>query len=532
MAEVESSDIPKVIGVPTEDPEEEDRIEKAKRKAKQIDALMNKVKAKTFGKKKWSSPLGLVTTIETAKEKESGSGTAGTGTGTSKEDTASKKTAKKDKKKTKVAKSDKSSKSKERQKKESAAAKVKDVLGEDQHDLPDSTDESDGMISIPDVIEVFADDGTHDEETRAADAERETKKYESMHNSHNALRVLERADSGKSLKEMAKNRRISATKPKRTRSVNAQQALERVNSSKPLSAMQREVKSRERALRNQTRKRPTAAAGVVSPRRTSSVSQNDVEPKNHPKRASSLDVTKALADADDEALKELYGEAQRKSEREQRRKNGGGGGEDTSSRRSKRSIDEDLDGGRGSRRSHGRSIDDDLEESQRSSRRTYGTVRSLDEDFDDSKRSSRRNQRSIDIEWDDDVHKPSSKHSMRSVDVHATDAESKRRAAERRARRESHRNASNQTRDVLHRADSGKSLKDLANDSRRRRSTSVGSHKGSHHKRNNSTGAIRSHRASVGATAEGLLLPTDSMRMKDIEAQIEAAEKALKGDDS
>ncbi|CAJ1969078.1 unnamed protein product [Cylindrotheca closterium] len=475
MAEVESSEIPREVGAPA-DPEEEERLEKARRKAKQIEDLKNRVKAKATVKKKWSSPLEQNTANESA---------------TSAQDTASKKTAKKDKKKTKAAaKTDKPSKSKDKSKKK-RSSKAK----EDEHDLHESTDESEGDISIPFVIEVLAD-SAQDEQALAADVEKEYKKYDSMHNSHNALRVLERADSGKSLKEMAQKTRIESTKPKRTRSINAQQALERVNSSKPLSAMQREVKTRERNLRNQARKRPTAATG--NPERTSSLITNDTTPKGMPQRTKSLGSqrpSKAPAIFDNEA----------------RRRNGG---DDTSSRRSKRSIDDDLEvskRGASSRRT-ARSIDDDMEDSRRGSKHSFGTGagRSFDDDFDDSRRgaSSRRTARSIEIEWDDDVDGN-------------TDTESRKKAAERRARRESHRNTGNQTNEVLQRADSGKSLKDIANDSRRRRSSSVGSHKGS---------APRSRRASVAAPeiVAGGGAPSDSMRMKEIEAQIIAEEKALK----
>ena len=67
----------------------------------------------------------------------------------------------------------------------------------------------------------------------------------------------------------------------------------------------------------------------------------------------------------------------------------------------------------------------------------------------------------------------------------------------------------------------GEIMQEIANDSRKRRSNSAGP------RRNNSKGP-RNQRVSV-ATPEGGAAAMDSLRMKEIEAQIKAEEQALKG---
>lgn len=502
--------IPKEIVI--EDPEGDDGHEKSKG----FGGFISKVKS-NFGKKKTNAATPenpAVRENETPAVKESETLTDATDTP---RDTANKKTPKK--KKTK-----KKSKKKEKAAKNDGGDDDDGV--EDEYSLPDS-DESEGEISIPFEIEVLAV-GNDDDHARA-DEERESKKHESMHNSHNALKVLERADSGKS---MGKSRRISNAAPKRNRSINAQEALERVNSSKPLSDIQRELKTRERT-RVQGRKRPSVT-GASNPQRTSSLkTKGSPAGVVRPHRTSSMNAAHALANEDNEALQELYKEAQLQADQERRRRNG----DDNSSRRTQRSNDEDF----GSRRT-ARSTDEDFHSTEfvasssrrtnrstdeeylsveytsqedfiGSSRRTQGSV---DEDLEGSKQShtgrsmdisSRRTQRSIDVDWDDEDEKGLEK-----------------RAAERRARRESTKDASSQAAEVLQRADSGKSLKEIANDSRRRRGNSAGPQG---HRRNNSAGP-RSRRVSAATPEGGAAAAADYLRMAEIEAAIKAEEQALK----
>lgn len=467
MAETDS-DNPKEIM--TDDAEGKDGNVKTKRKGKSIDSLISRVKSKSFIKKKSNASL---LRGEVAKA---------TATSTEAADPAIKKTTKKKKRKKKKpsklkakAKKENTSKDEERNHKDE---ENDDDDDEEEDDEWESSDESSGEMSIPFEIEVLttgtvSNDDDHDL-GRETEEEKESKKHESMHNSHNALRVLERADSG------SRRKRVTSTAiPKRNRSTNAQEALDRVSNSKPLSDIQREAKTRER-VRGQGRKRPTTG---TNPHRSSSLKgKSPSHVTGIPQRTKSLDA-RALVN-----------------------------GADLTSRRTARSIDDEIDrideNRVGSSRRTARSIDADFFSS---SRWTHGS----EDDIDSSKRSHRSRVAIEDLDG--------SKGSHRSYDRSISpdeDAELKRRAAERRAKREAQRDPASHAAHVLQRAESGKSLKEIANDSRKRRSTSAGP------RRNNSKG--RNQRVSV-ATPEGGAAAMDFLRMKEIEAQIKVEEQALKG---